>query len=181
MADHAAFLKGINLGRRRITNEELARNFTAIGLLEVATFRAAGNVIFSAPQATAERELVELIERRLEAVLGYPVAAFLRSGTELRAIAALAPFEADTRARLQGKAQVALLSRAPAKSARAQALALSGEDDALALGPRELHWLPAGPISRSALDLKALERLLGPMTIRTMGTIELIASRHFAS
>ena len=32
----------------------------------------------------------------------------------------------------------------------------------------------------SALDLKAIERLLGVMTVRTKGTIEQIAERHFA-
>ena len=30
-------------------------------------------------------------------------------------------------------------------------------------------------MSDSALDLKAIERALGPMTIRTMGTLEQIA------
>jgi hypothetical protein len=58
-------------------------------------------------------------------------------------------------------------------------LALAGENDALVFGRRELFWLPAAGISDSTLDSKALERALGPMTVRTMGTVEQIAARHF--
>ncbi len=32
----------------------------------------------------------------------------------------------------------------------------------------------------SALDMKSIERLLGPMTMRTKGPIEQLAERHFA-
>jgi uncharacterized protein (DUF1697 family) len=45
MDRYVAFLRGINLGGRRIKNEELRRHFEEIGLEEVATFRASGNVI----------------------------------------------------------------------------------------------------------------------------------------
>ena len=74
-----------------------------------------------------------------------------------------------------------LLGSAPDGAARREALALAGDEDALAFAGRELFWLPAGGISESALDMKALERALGPMTIRTMGTVEQIASRHFGA
>jgi hypothetical protein len=32
----------------------------------------------------------------------------------------------------------------------------------------------------SALDMKTIERLLGAMTMRTMGTIEQLAAKHFS-
>jgi hypothetical protein len=35
-------------------------------------------------------------------------------------------------------------------------------------------------VSESELDHGALARLLGPSTVRTMGTVEQIAMRHFA-
>lgn len=181
MSDHAAFLRGMNLGRRRIANEELRSHFAAMGLRDVATFRASGNVIFSCPQGREERALGELIERSLQEMLGYAVPTFLRTREELLEIAARRPFDADTSGRLAGKLQVALLGASPAAKARREALASGGERDGLAFGPRELYWLPAGPMSESELDLKALEKLLGPMTIRTKGTIELIATRHLAA
>jgi uncharacterized protein (DUF1697 family) len=181
MPTHAAFLKGMNLGNRRLTNEELRGHFESIGLADVATFRASGNVVFTSPRARAESALVELIEGELATLLGYPVATFVRSRDELLAIAAAEPFDAPTRGRLKGKPQVMLLGSKPAASARREALALGGPDDALAFGPRELYWLPAAGISDSALDMKALELALGPMTIRTAGTIEQIAARHFGA
>lgn len=52
-------------------------------------------------------------------------------------------------------------------------------EDRLAVAGRELYWLPHGGLSDSDLDLKALASILGPTTIRTKGTIDQIASRHF--
>ncbi len=179
MPTHAAFLKGINLGRRRIGNEELRGYFEEIGLSEVSTFRASGNVVFASPRDARERELVELLETQLASLLGYPVAAFVRSGAELLEIAAAEPFDAATRKRLRGKPQVMMLGARPGASARRDALALGGADDALVFARRELFWLPAAGVSDSALDMKALARALGPVTVRTLATIQLLAARHF--
>ena len=52
-------------------------------------------------------------------------------------------------------------------------------EDGLAFGERELYWLPRGGVLDSALDMKTIERLLGSMTMRTKGTIEQIAAKHF--
>ena len=46
MERYVAFLRGMNLGNRRLKNEELRGEFEALGFAEVATFRASGNVIF---------------------------------------------------------------------------------------------------------------------------------------
>src|SRR3954451_16962966 len=175
MPTHAGFLKGMNLGNRRLTNEELRGHFEATGLTEVATFRASGNVVFASPKRRGERALTELIEKELATLLGYPVATFVRTGDELAGIAAAEPFDAATLGRLKGKPQVMLLSAAPSAKARREALVLATDDDALAFGPRELHWLLAGRISDSGLRRGGLERPLGPATIRTRGTIEQIA------
>src|SRR5208283_5080150 len=51
----------------------------------VETFIASGNVIFQA-KSTKAADLEGKIERHLESVLGYPVAAFLRTESELAAI-----------------------------------------------------------------------------------------------
>ena len=51
---YVAFLRGMNLGGRRIKNEELRAEFEALGFEEVATFRASGNVIFGASGGESE-------------------------------------------------------------------------------------------------------------------------------
>ena len=166
----------MNLGGRRISNEELRAHLAALGLADAQPFRASGNVIFSA-QETDEEELQASVETGLEKRLGYPVPTFIRSATQLHGIVAACPFPAELVEASAGKLQVALLAAAPSGQARSEVLALSDEEDQLALAGRELYWLPNGRMSASTLDLKALERVTGLMTVRTMGTIERIVER----
>ncbi len=176
MAGYAAFLKGMNLGKRRITNAELTAAMEELGLENVRTFRASGNVVFDVAGSPADEKLAKRIETGLEAALGYPVATFVRSAAEVQAIATQRPFETATGAE-GGKLQVALLADSPARAAAREVASLDGPRDRLAVHGRELYWLPIGPMSSSELDLKAIERLLGAMTVRTIGTIEQMAAR----
>jgi uncharacterized protein (DUF1697 family) len=172
----AAFLRGMNLGNRRITNAELRERFEALGFGSVATFQAAGNVVFEAGDA-GEEELVAMIEAGLEEGLGYAVPTVLRSEEELRGIAAAEPFSAAALA-AGGKLQVLLLAAAPAAAARDAVLVHASAEDGLAFGPRELYWLPGGRTTDSDLDLRAIERELPPGTMRTRGTIERLVAKH---
>jgi uncharacterized protein (DUF1697 family) len=178
MARYVAFLRGMNLGGRRITNEELGKAFKDLGLAEVATFRASGNVVFDGPEGVEEEDVATRVEAKLAQALGYDVPVFLRSCEEVAAIATQEPFTAAQLSASAGKLQVAMLPDAPGKLAREQALALATEDDRLAIEGSELFWLPSGGISESDLDLKTLEAELGPWTMRTMGTVEQIAAKH---
>jgi uncharacterized protein (DUF1697 family) len=179
MERYVAFLRGMNLGNRRIKNDELRALFEDLEFDEVATFRASGNVIFTAGGG-GEKALVERIEAGLGEGLGYEVPVFLRSGAEVREIAARQPFDPKQVKDSDGKLQVSLLRRAPAAKARREMLALATEEDLLAIEGRELYWLPSGGMLDSSLDLQAIDALVGPDTRRTMGTIEQIAAKHCA-
>jgi uncharacterized protein (DUF1697 family) len=178
MSRYVAFLRGMNLGGRRIKNEELRRHFEEIGFEEVATFRASGNVIFSSSGREAESKLAQRVETELDERLGYDVPVFLRSIEEVAAIAAQRPFDPKRVEKSKGKLQVSLLKKKPSAAAKKKVLALATDEDLLAIEGRELFWLPSGGISESDLDLKAIDTLLGAGTIRTMGTIEQIATKH---
>lgn len=177
MDRYVAFLRGMNLGNRRIKNEELRAHFEAMGLKEVATFRASGNMIFATPKREAEAKLAARVEAELDERLGYEVPVFLRSDKEMAAIAAQKPFPAAGVKKSKGKLQVSLLQKKPSAAAKKKVLALAGDDDLLAIEGRELYWLPSGGLLESDLDLKAVEKLLGTDTRRTMGTIEQIAAK----
>jgi uncharacterized protein (DUF1697 family) len=183
MASYAAFLRGMNVGGHRLTNEQLRAHFTAMGFDAVRTFRASGNVVFADRRARIDASELDLvrarIEQGLEAALGYAVPTFIRAAAELRAIAALQPFTAAQLRSSSGKLQVALLASAPEPSARKAVLALAGAGDRLTFAARELYWLPSGGLLESPLDLQAIAKLLGVMTMRTKGTIEQIAAKHF--
>ena len=176
MADHAAFLRGVNLGRkRRVSGGELREIFEGLGFGDVATFRTSGNVVF----ATRRKPTAAGIERDLERALGYEVKVFLRSAAEVRAIAEQQPFPARVVEASAGKLQVALLPAKPAGGVRNRALELATDEDRLAFGDRELYWLPSGGIRGSALGMKGIERLVGSTTVRTKGTLEQLAAKYF--
>jgi uncharacterized protein (DUF1697 family) len=177
MQTHVAFLRGMNLGKRRIKNEELRAEFEALGFEEVATFRASG-VIFGAGGKSDEAKLTKRIEKGLDKSLGYEVTTFLRSCAEVRKIAAREPFDAKLVAKSEGKLQVSLLEKKPTAQQKRETLALGTDRDRLAIEGRELYWLPSGGILESELDLKAIVALLGADTRRTIGTIEQIAAKH---
>ena len=178
MQRYVAFLRGMNLGGRRIKNDELRRHFEEMGFEEVATFRASGNVVFSDSKREAEGKLAQRIEAELGERLGYEVPVFLRTIHEVAAIAAREPFDSKAVAKSKGKLQVSFLAKKPTAAAKKKALALATDEDLLAIEGRELYWLPSGGISESDLDLKALDATLGPGTIRTMGTVEQIAAKY---
>ena len=177
MARYAAFLRGMNIGGRRITNGELAAAVADLGFEEVETFRASGNVIFAGDGG--EAAVAGRLESGLGDALGYEVPVFLRSAAEVRAIADREPFAAAALRASSGKLQVALLLEKPPAKGRHEALALATDADRLAIEGRELYWLPSGGMSESELDLNAVGAALGLMTMRTMGTIEQVAARYF--
>ncbi|HYG96067.1 MAG TPA: DUF1697 domain-containing protein [Solirubrobacterales bacterium] len=178
MGRYVAFLRGMNIGGRRIRNEELRRHFEEMGFEEVATFRASGNVVFTVPKREAEATLERRVEAGLGERLGYEVPVFLRSLGEVAAIAAREPFDPKAVAASKGKLQVSFLARKPSAAAKKKALALATGEDLVAIEGRELYWLPSGGISESELDLRALDAALGAGTIRTMGTVEQIAAKY---
>jgi uncharacterized protein (DUF1697 family) len=180
MERYVAFLRGMNLGNRRIKNPELVAHFEAIGLEEVATFRASGNVVLVDPAGEAESKLQKRLEADLDERLGYDVAVFLRSAKEVRGIAAREPFDAKAAAASKGKPQVVLLGRKPSAKTKKEVLALAPEGDLMVVEGRELHWLPTVGLSETELDTKALDRVLGKGTTRTAGTIEQIAAKYCA-
>jgi uncharacterized protein (DUF1697 family) len=178
MDRYVAFLRGMNLGGRRIKNTELREEFEALGFSDVACFRASGNVVFAA-KSESETKLRTRIEAGLGEALGYAVPVFLRGAAELSALAVREPFDVAAVQASKGKLQVALLPKKPAAKARKEALAEAGDEDRLAIEERQLYWLPSGGISESDLDLKTIEAAVGPWTMRTMGTIEQIVAKHF--
>lgn len=177
---YAAFLRGINVGGHRVEGARLRSAFEQLGFGDVATFRASGNVIFSAGKEPVAQMAVR-IEDRLKDALGYEVPVFLRTAEEIQAIAGRRPFPPELVQASKGKPQVSMLRKKPARGAQKDVLALATDEDRLAFGDRELYWLPSGGILESDLDLRTIERLLGMTTMRTKGTVDQIAAKYFAA
>jgi uncharacterized protein (DUF1697 family) len=165
---YAAFLRGINVGGRRVTGEQLCVPFEALGFEEVASFLASGNVVFA---TDSPEDLEARLGTALEAALGFEVDVFVRTADEVAAIAGCQPFSAEVIGATDGKLQVTFLGDLPAPIGVEEAMAHATDQDRLRVIGREWYWLPASGISTSTLDVRAVERALGRGTTRTHNTV----------
>jgi uncharacterized protein (DUF1697 family) len=174
---HAAFLRGINLGGRRVTGEQLRAPFEALGFRQVASFLASGNVAFDTDDVD---DLETRIEAALRTSLGYPVETFVRTATGVAEVIARHPFDAHTVAASDGKPQVTFLRETPVQQAVDAAMAHATDQDRLSVIGREWYWLPSGGMSQSPLDVRAIEQALGRGTTRTLATVTRLYTKLLA-
>lgn len=173
-----AFLRGINVGGHRVRSQELCAIVEGLGFEGVAAFRASGNVVLAGAERSEERISAEL-EQGLEEALGYAVPVMLRSGEQVRAIAAHQPFDPPLIEQSRGKLQVVLLGEEPPAAAVDALASAAGDVEPLVAEGREVYWLPQAGVSDSPLGQEAFNRELGRATVRTKATVEALASRFF--
>jgi len=170
MKRYVAFLRGMNLGKRRIKNPELCAAFAKLGFEDVSAFLASGNVMFRT-STKSRAKLEAAIAGGLQSSLNYEVPTFVRDASEVIAIANATPFSDRELATSAGKIQVAILAKPPPAPARKAVLAEATDEDRLVVDGCELYWLPQAGLSTSALDMKVVAKALGPMTVRTQRTL----------
>ena len=172
-----AFLRAVNVGGRTVKMDRLRAAFEALGLANVATFIASGNVVFDATRGDAAR-LEQRIERALAQTFGFEVVTFVRSQAELHGIAAHRPFE------IEGESGwfVGFARAAPSPEAIRRVEGLGSATDVLHVHGREVYWLPpAGRLMESTVSGGAIEKALGgPLTVRNVNTVQRMVAR-FAS
>jgi len=176
MPRYVTFLRGINLGKRRVKMDTLRECFEELGLEGVDTFIASGNVVFDHP-GHADRSLEEAIERHLESALGFEVAAFIRP---LSALAGLSePEDPASAAGDEFTPHVIFLRSAPDAGLKARVSLLETPDDQFRFGGREIIWLRRGRLSDSPIEARELERALGGSgnTMRNLNTVRRIVAK----
>ncbi|MDX1675423.1 MAG: DUF1697 domain-containing protein [Longimicrobiales bacterium] len=168
-----AFLRGMNLGRRRITNDELRAHFERAGFAGATPYQASGNVVLDLDREPSAVE--PEIESRLADALGYPVDTHVRTLAEL---ADLVASEA-TKAPGDGFKVHVIFTRRPVDGEEAAALsALEGPDDRFRPLGRAVLWFRRGGLKDSGIRPADLEAALGPeQTMRTLGTVRRIVSK----
>ncbi len=171
-----AFLRAINVGGRNVTMKELVRVFEGLGLKEVETFIASGNVIFNAPSGSV-RALEKKVEAKLEQSLGYKVNTFIRTAAEVQAIARYKPFRTSILASAQAL-NVAFLSEPLNGDGVKSLMALTSEIDAFHVHGREAYWLCRKKQSDSKFSNTRFEKLInGSATWRNINTIVRLSSK----
>jgi len=163
MTRHAAFLRGVNLGRRTVRSAELKSAFEALGYEDVKTLLASGNVLFDAKPG---KGLKQQIEAGLKAQFGFDVPIVLRTLDALKAMVAANPFgrKADE------DAQLHVLLVDPALPAGFSFPGLAGDYDVARIAPGEIffivHRKPDGTyLGRSQL---AVDKVVPKGAIATM-------------
>jgi uncharacterized protein (DUF1697 family) len=172
----AALLRGVNVGgRHRVPMAELRTLLTEQGLSDVRTYLNSGNVVF---QCAAEAELVDGLVGRLEAALlarfGFPVPLFLRTALELQAIQKADPL-AGRAERDPTRLMVMFLNQTPDADTVSSLAPACRDGEQLFAGPGCLYiWFPNGA-GQSRLVPSALEKRLGPGTMRNWNTLTTLA------
>ena len=172
-----AFLRAINVGGHTVTMERLRKEFEALGLKDVETFIASGNVIFTSRSADLPA-LEKKIEARLRASLGYEVATFVRTDAEVAAVAGYRPFPG---AQIEDGAivYVGFVER-PLDAAAARAvMTFKTETDDFRVKGREVYWLRKTRDSDSPFKYVSLEKKLKiRATFRGLNTVARLAAKH---
>jgi uncharacterized protein (DUF1697 family) len=174
-----AFLRAINVGGHVVTMDKLRSLFTALGLKEVETFIASGNVVF-APGKGGIPALERRIEQTLGRALGYDVAAFIRTDAEVVAIAEHQAFPAKMVARARTSC-VGFLGEPLSAAQKKKVLALKSDLDDFHVNGREVYWLSRVGQSDSKFNNAVFERAVTRATWRGMNTVrKLVAKYGFA-
>jgi uncharacterized protein (DUF1697 family) len=134
MTRYAAFLRGVNLGKRTVKSTELVAAFETLGFENVKTLLASGNVLFDGGSG---KGLKGRIEAGLKAQFGFEVPIVLRTVDELKAMVKSDPFgrEAGEDAQLH----VLLLDQDLPKDFTFASLA--GDYDVASIRPQEICFI----------------------------------------
>jgi uncharacterized protein (DUF1697 family) len=177
MPKYIALLRAINVGGRIVKMEALKTHFESLGLVNVETFIASGNVIFET-RAASEDTLRRKIETHLEAALGHEVTTFLRSTEEIDSIAGFEPFSKKALASAQAL-NVAFLHEPLDDDAREVLSSLRTDIDDFHTHGREVYWLCQKKQSESTFSNALFERKLKiRATFRGISTVRKLAELY---
>jgi len=177
MSRYFAFLRAINVGGHIVKMDHLRQLFVSYDLSNVETFIASGNVIFDT-KAGNSKALEKKIESKLHEALGYEVATFIRTDSELGEIASYKPFpqsKLDSAMALN----IGFLAEALDSSLQKKLTALQTEFDDFHFHGREIYWLCRKKQSESKISNVVIEKTLGmKTTLRGVNTINKLAEKH---
>ena len=143
-----AFLRAVNLGKRRVPMTRLVEVCEGLGYDNVWTHANSGNAVFD---ATGARTTIErAMEDALESAMGFEVTTFVRTAAELKKAVNRNPFKVaagDTYF-------VTFLKKPPSATTRKALEAASNDFDTLVVDGRDVHWRMHGKSTDTKLASK---------------------------
>lgn len=174
MARYVAFLRAVNLGRRKVAMERARQTLTGLGLEDVSSYVNSGNLLFTATGKAVEHETS--IRAALEDEFGFEITTFVRTATQVRALADSELFEPLA----PGHTHFALLPLAPLSTAQQRAVeGLTNEHDEVVVVGRDVHWLIRSASTETTLGPQRWKKVLPgiPTTARNMTMVRKLALR----
>ncbi len=159
MPRYVAFLRAVNVGGHTVTMDDLRGLFESLGFSTVETFIASGNVIFET-SSRATTSLQGKIESCLRKALGYEVATFLRTDSEVAAIAQYKPFR-DSDLKSAGVFNVGFMAEPLGRESERILMGFKTAIDDFHIQGREIYWLCQKKQSESTFSNASFERSLG--------------------
>ena len=164
MTTRVAFLRAVNLGKRRVDMKRLAAVTIDAGYDDVSTYVNSGNVVFD---GTGRREAIEdRLQTAYEREFGFECTTFVRTASELRRVLTEEPFDLTA----DDTYFVTFLKSSPTAAQVRDLEAMSNSFDTLVVRGRDVHWLMHGRSSDSPLTKRDWERILGPNTSTSRNT-----------
>lgn len=136
VARFVAFLRAVNVGRRRVAMPAARKVLEELGLDQVGSYANSGNLLFTATGDACEHETA--IRSALEDVFGFELTTFVRTARQVKALATARPFGVIA----PGHTHFALFPLYRLTAAETNAVeALSNEHDEVVVRGRDVHWL----------------------------------------
>jgi uncharacterized protein (DUF1697 family) len=155
MTTQIAFLRAVNLGKRRVQMSRLVEIVDGLGYGDVWTHINSGNVVFtgSGSRDTMEKRLGTAFEK----AFGFEVTTFVRTAAELRKALDVDPFTVSS----SDTYYLTFLKSSLSPAKRRALENLSNDFDTLVVKGRDVHWRMHGPSTASKLKTKDWDVIVG--------------------
>ncbi len=175
MPTYVAFLRAVNVGKRRYPMAELREALTAAGFTDVETHIQTGNVRVGTPLRSRVK-VVAALEQAMLADRGFEVPVVLLTPAEL------AQVYAEARLLAQGRElsahYVTLLRAAPSVEGSAAVEARTRDGEEVRVGERAVHLMLRGtPYHEASTGNAEVERHLGLATTRNLTVLSTLTQK----
>ena len=175
MPTFIAFLRAVNVGKRKYPMAELREALTDAGFTEVETHIQTGNVLFTTTLRSRAR-VIAALEKAMLADRGFEVPVVLMTRQELGEVYDEACDFADGK-KLKGH-YVSLLAETPTQAGAAALEERSGGGEEVRVGTRAVHlMLTTKPYHEATTGNAEVERHLGVATTRNLTVITKLAEK----
>jgi uncharacterized protein (DUF1697 family) len=174
VARFVAFLRAVNLGKRRVAMATARGVLEELGFDQVDSFVNSGNLLFSASGSASKHETA--IRSALEDMFGFEVTTFVRTARQVKALATDKPFGVIA----AGHTHFALLALTRLTATEKKAVeALSNDHDEVLIRGRDVHWLIRSKSTETTLGPKEWRQALpdNPTTARNTTMLEKLAEK----